>query len=179
MFLTCPSVHAYMRTGIGILQPACSRLLVCICLQCFDIVGLKGIRKSFWPVKNCGYLSGARWTLFAYGPPDATASQTPSSLASFKSRMVLPFWYRLTQILLEKSLLKEGSSGSSSSLYYMYITPQQTFYHLRLSYIIIIMFLYPKLMISTLILKSKGDCNCPSRFKDRRLGVIIRLSWLP
>ena len=135
MFLICLSVHAYMRAGIGILQPACSRLLVCICLQCFDIVGLKGIRKSFWPVKNCGYLSGARWTLFAYGPPDATASQTPSSLASFKSRMVLPFWYRLTQILLEKSLLKEGSSGSSSSLYYMYIMPQQTFYHLRLSYI--------------------------------------------
>ena len=27
---------------------------------------------------------------------------TPSSLASFKSRLVLPFWYRLTQVALEK-----------------------------------------------------------------------------
>ena len=30
------------------------------------------------PVKiECGYLSGARWGLFAYGPADATASQNP------------------------------------------------------------------------------------------------------
>ena len=29
-------------------------------------------------------------------------SKTPSSLASFKSRLVLPFWYRLTQVVLEK-----------------------------------------------------------------------------
>jgi len=28
--------------------------------------------------------------------------QTPSSLASFKSRLVLPFWYQLTQVVLEK-----------------------------------------------------------------------------
>ena len=34
------------------------------------------------------------------GPADATA--TPSSLASLKPRMVLPFWYWLTQIVLEK-----------------------------------------------------------------------------
>jgi len=27
---------------------------------------------------------------------------TPSSLASFKSRLVLPFWYRLTQVVLKK-----------------------------------------------------------------------------
>ena len=48
----------------------------------------------FW----CGYLSGVRCRLFAYGPADATALQIPiSSLASFKSRLVLPFWYRLTQ----------------------------------------------------------------------------------
>ena len=31
---------------------------------------------------------------------DATATQ--SSLASLKSRMVLPFWYRLIQVVLEK-----------------------------------------------------------------------------
>jgi len=28
--------------------------------------------------------------------------KTPSSLASFKSRLVLPFWYRFTQLALEK-----------------------------------------------------------------------------
>jgi len=28
--------------------------------------------------------------------------QTPSSLASFKSRLVLPFCYRLTQVVLER-----------------------------------------------------------------------------
>jgi len=35
--------------------------------------------------------------MIAYGPPGATA--TPSSLASVKSRMVLPFWYRLTRVV--------------------------------------------------------------------------------
>jgi len=30
-------------------------------------------------------------------------SQTPSSLALFKSILVVPFWYRLTQVVLEKS----------------------------------------------------------------------------
>jgi len=35
--------------------------------------------------------------------------KTPSSLASFTSRLVLPFWYRLTQVVLEKRLLN-GSS---------------------------------------------------------------------
>ena len=28
--------------------------------------------------------------------------KTTSSLASFKSRLVLPFWYQLTQVVLEK-----------------------------------------------------------------------------
>ena len=30
--------------------------------------------------------------------------KTPSCLASFKSRLVLPFWYRITQVVLEKRL---------------------------------------------------------------------------
>jgi len=38
--------------------------------------------------------------MIAYGPADATA--TPLSLASLESRMVLPFWYWLTQVVLEK-----------------------------------------------------------------------------
>jgi len=45
-----------------------------------------------------GYLSGARCRL-AYGPADATATHC---LAPVKPRLVLPFWYRLTQVVLEK-----------------------------------------------------------------------------
>ena len=53
-------------------------------LQCLDTVGWVSGR-AFWPVKNwvmrcwCGYVSGARCRLFAYGPADATASQNPIS----------------------------------------------------------------------------------------------------
>ena len=36
----------------------------------------------------------------------------PLSLASFKSKLVLPFWYRLTQVVLEKCLLNGCSSSS-------------------------------------------------------------------
>jgi len=48
-----------------------------------------------------GYLYGARCRL-AYGPADANATH---SLASAKSRLVLPFWYRLTRVVLDKGLL--------------------------------------------------------------------------
>ena len=44
-----------------------------------------------------GYLTGARCRL-AYGPADATAIHC---LASVKSRLVLPFWYRLTRVVSE------------------------------------------------------------------------------
>jgi len=40
---------------------------------------------------------------------------TPSSLDSFKSRLVLPFWYRFTQIVLENRSLNGCNSNSSSS----------------------------------------------------------------
>ena len=58
---------------------------VCVCVMCW-----------------CDYLSGARCRLFAYG---TLHPKTPSSLASFKSRRVFPFWYRLTQVVQEKRLL--------------------------------------------------------------------------
>ena len=63
------------------------------------------VRKSAWPVTNwvtrrwCGCLSGVS-KRFACGPAVATA--TPSFLASLKSRMVLPFWCQLIQVVLEK-----------------------------------------------------------------------------
>ena len=66
----------------------------------------------------CGYLSGARCRLFAYGPADATAvPKTPSSLASFKYRLVLPFWYQITEADLENRPLNRCSSSSSSLRY--------------------------------------------------------------
>jgi len=42
-------------------------------------------------------------------------SQTPSSLASFKSILVLPFWYLLAQVVLEKRPSNGCSSSSSST----------------------------------------------------------------
>jgi len=35
--------------------------------------------------------------------------KTRSALASFKYRLILPFWYRLTQVIPEKTLLNRGS----------------------------------------------------------------------
>ena len=51
--------------------------------------------------------------MFAYSPADAAASQNP--LASFKSRLVLLFWYQLIQVVLDKRPLNGCSSSSSSS----------------------------------------------------------------
>jgi len=51
----------------------------------------------------CGCLSGAGCRLFAYWSSWCHCHpQTPTVLASFKSRLVLPFWYCLTQVVLEK-----------------------------------------------------------------------------
>jgi len=66
--------------------------------------GRKGIRPvtNFWVVGYWhGYLSGARCRL-ACGPADATATH---SLASVKSRLVLPFWYWLARVVPEKGPL--------------------------------------------------------------------------
>jgi len=41
--------------------------------------------------------------------------ETQSSIASFKSRLVLPFWYWLTQVVLLKKPLN-GCSSSSTGL---------------------------------------------------------------
>jgi len=46
--------------------------------------------------------------------------KTPSSLASFKFRLVLPFWYRLTEVVLEKRPLN-GCSSAGSGCTVLYI----------------------------------------------------------
>ena len=70
-----------------------------------------GGRKGIRPVKNRvvgywhGYLSGARCRL---APPSWCHCHS-LSLAAVKSRLVLPFWYRLTQVVLEKRPLNGWS----------------------------------------------------------------------
>jgi len=91
---------------------------MCISLLSFTVIDIIGwwqeehLAHKNWVMKCwCGYLSGAKCKWFAYGPSDATA--TPSSLASVKSRIVLPFWYRLMQVVLEKRPLNGCGTGSS------------------------------------------------------------------
>jgi len=69
-----------------------------------------GSRKGIRPVKNWvvgywrGYLPAARYRL-AFGPADATAAHCLLLHASVISRSVLPFWYRLTQLVPDKGVL--------------------------------------------------------------------------
>ena len=60
----------------------------------------------------CGYLSGVRCRLFAHGPVDAITTPKPHHIAAFKSRLILPFWYRLTHIVLEETMKRVSSSSS-------------------------------------------------------------------
>jgi len=93
----------------------CSFLGACFLLL-LDLLSSKWfIRSSVFEMMRCwcGYLSGARCRLFAYGPADGPASQTSPSLASFKSRLVLPFCYQFTQVVLEKRPLNGCISSIS------------------------------------------------------------------
>jgi len=56
-----------------------------------------------------GYLSGARCRL-AYGPCSWCHCHS-LSLAPVKSRLVLPFWYRPTRVVLEKKAVKRVCVG--------------------------------------------------------------------
>ena len=83
-------------------------------LQCFDTVGWASGRASglyrlndevlvwlsVWSEVQIVYI----WSSWCHCHP-----KTPSSLASFKSRLVLPFWYRLTQVVLETRPLNSCS----------------------------------------------------------------------
>jgi len=85
--------------------------------------GRKGIR----PVKNwvvgCwhGYLSGARCR-FAYCPTDATATHylLLQWIQIDFTRMILLFWCRLTQVVLEKRPLNECSLAVVLCTYFTY-----------------------------------------------------------
>jgi len=68
-------------------------VIIAVCYLCYAFSALT-LCGGCWR----GYLSGASCRL-AYGPADATASH--SSLASVKSRLGLPFWYRLTLVVVD------------------------------------------------------------------------------
>ena len=62
----------------------------------------------------CGYLSGVRCRLFAYGPADATVIQKSHHLLPhLNPDWFLPFWYRLIQVVLRKRPLNSCSSSNS------------------------------------------------------------------
>ena len=52
----------------------------------------------------CGYLSGSKCRLFAYGPADVTAIPKPNHLLPYLNPDWFPYWYRLTQVVPEKKL---------------------------------------------------------------------------
>jgi len=79
-----------------------------------------GIRKSIRPVKKLSdevLVWLCDWSevqiVCVMVMPLALHPPNPSSVASFKSRLVLPFWYRLTQVDQEKRPSKRCSSSSS------------------------------------------------------------------
>ena len=80
-----------------------SLYLLTLCLQCFDAVG--------WAAGRASGLSGGVLAWLSVWSEVQTCIR-PSwchchslSLASVKSRLVLPFWYRLTRVVLDKGSL--------------------------------------------------------------------------
>ena len=71
------------------------------------------VRKSTWPVKigwwGVGVVICLEWGTDCLHMVQLMPlhSKSPSSLASFKSRLVLPLWYWITQVVPEKRLLVE------------------------------------------------------------------------
>ena len=81
-------------------------------LQWFDTVGWASERASSlqnWVMRCwCVYLSGVRCRLFAYGPADAASIPKPHHLLP---HLNADWFYRLTQVVLEKRPLNECSSS--------------------------------------------------------------------
>jgi len=85
------------------------------CLQCLWHYWL-GVRKSIRPVKikwwGVDVVICLEQGEVCLHTVQLMPLPSPSSLTLFKSRLVLPFWYRLTQVVLEKRPLN-GCSGSN------------------------------------------------------------------
>ena len=77
---------------------------------------IRSLKNGLWGVG--AYVSGARSGCLLVVQLMPLHSKTPSSLASFKSRLVLHFSYWLAQVVLEKRPLNGCSSSSSLPVYY-------------------------------------------------------------
>ena len=79
-----------------------------------------GIRKSIRPVKIEWFFWGVDVVICLERGADCFISsrplhpKAPSSLVSLKSTLILPLWYRLTQVVLEKRPLNRCSSSRNS-----------------------------------------------------------------
>ena len=85
-----------------------------------------GVRKSIWPMSD----EGVNVVICLDQDADCLHMvqlmplPSPSSFASFKSRLVLPFGYCLTQVVLEKKLLNGCSSSDSKSRWLLIVACQ-------------------------------------------------------
>ena len=84
------------------------------CLQCFDAVGWAAGRASGLQKTSGGVLAWLSvWSEVQTCIWPSWCHCHSLSLAPVKSRLLLPFWYRLTQVVLEKRPLNSCSSSSS------------------------------------------------------------------
>jgi len=104
----------------------CFILWYTVCMPSVLLHCWLGVSKSIWPVKIEWWdVDVSVWCVcicLEWGADCLHMVQlmplhpkTSSSLASFKSRLVSPFWYQLTHVVQEKWLLNGCSSSSSSS----------------------------------------------------------------
>jgi len=94
-----PTVSVSLHLSVYIC--VCMCLSVCVSLSQDWLPGFPGL------FTDASELARFFFLVFFFLPP-----KTPPSLASFKSRLDLPFWYRLTQVALEKRPLNGCSSSS-------------------------------------------------------------------
>ena len=80
----------------GPLNGVCVRVCVCLCVLCV------GGRKDIRPVKNWVVGAGMVICLVQTCIQPSWCHCHSLSLASVKSRLVLPFWYRLTRVVPDK-----------------------------------------------------------------------------
>ena len=102
----------------GCLQIINNKLDKFLCLQCFDWHCWLGVRKSIRPVQTEWWDAGVVTCLERGADCLHTVElmplhpQTPSPPVSFKSRLVSPLWYWLTQLVVRNRPLNGCTSSS-------------------------------------------------------------------
>ena len=87
-----------------------------VCLQCFDTVGwASGRAPGLWKLNDEVLVWLSVWSevhtvCMWWSSQCHCCLKIPSALASFKSTLVLTFWFRLTQVVLVKRLFNKCSS---------------------------------------------------------------------